>query len=431
MSDLGESYGSQPESKVEHLFRHEYGTLVAILVKRAGTYNLELIEDSVQHAMAQALHFWPRSGVPDNPPAWLYQVAYRQLLTELRNAKRRDEILSELGHTPFDDDTGGVGDIPLSSEMNDALLRLLFVTCHDALPVESQLVFTLKSLCGFSVSEIAFRLFISEANVYKRFGRAKRYLKQYPSSLQPLGASTLKQRMPMVLRVIYLIFTEGYLSSHHESAIRRDLCEEAIRLAKLLSHIPLGATPEAYALLALMYFNLARMPARQSDDGDLILLEQQDRSKWNLQHIVQALSYLARSAKGDVLSRYHLEASIAAEHCLSSSFETTAWENIALNYQQLERIAPSPMHVLNRAIAVAQWKGADAGIAILQSVKFPPWLETSYYWDVVWSDLSCRKGDFDAGLAHAKSAIEKAPTEKITSLILRRLARYGIQRDVL
>ena len=430
MSDLGESYGSQPESKVEHLFRHEYGTLVAILVKRAGIHNLELIEDSVQHAMAQALHFWPTSGVPDNPPAWLYQVAYRQLLTELRNTKRRDEILNGLGDASLDD-TGDIGDIPLSCEMNDALLGLLFVTCHDALPVESQLVFTLKSLCGFSVPEIAFRLFISEANVYKRFGRAKRYLKQYQSPLQPLDAVTLKQRMPMVLRVMYLIFTEGYLSSHHENAIRRDLCEEAIRLAKLLSCIPLGDTPEIYALLALMHFNLARMPARQNDDGDLILLEQQDRSEWNQQHIVQALSYLACSAHGDALSRYHLEASIAAEHCLASSFEKTAWKNIALNYQHLERIAPSPMHVLNRAIAVAQWKGADAGVAILQSVKFPPWLETSYYWDVVWSDLSCRKGDFTAGLAHARSALQKAPTEKTAALIIRRLAQYGIQPDAL
>lgn len=408
------------QGKVAHLFRHEYGKLVALLVRRIGVHHIDLIEDAVQWAMAQALEFWCKGKTPNSPSAWLYQVAYRHLLSEFRTIKYRSLLLNK--HLSVEEnEIIEDNEAFYSGEMSDSMLRMLFIACSDNNPVESQLVFTLKSLCGFSIREIALRLFISEANVYKRFSRAKKHLKNETLELDMLSNDEMLSRLPSVHRVLYLLFTEGYLSSHTDTAIRLDLCEEAIRLTRLLAESKIGDVPNSYALLALMYFHLARINSRQNEFGVLLLLEQQDRNQWDKQQISVAMSLLAQSANGDYISRYHIEAGIAAEHCLSPSFQQTRWGEVVASYELLHNIAPSPLHLLNLAIATAEWKTPEAGLAVLKSADMPDWLERSYYWYAVLADLLFRCGELALADKNADLAIAAAPTDSIKQLLFNRL----------
>lgn len=410
------------QQQVEHIFRHKYGKLVALLLRKFGIQYLETIEDAVQWSMAQALEFWPKEATPSSPSAWLYRVAHRHLLSELRTKKRKDLLLTK--YTVAEETTALYDDVnSFSSEMNNSMLRMFFIACHENIPVESQLVFTLKSLCGFSIREISLRLFISQANVYKRFSRAKNFLKDQNIDLNTLADSELVTRIPSIHHVLYLIFTEGYLSSHADIAIRQDLCEEAIRLLTILIESKFGNVPNSYALLALMYFHNARINSRKDDSGVLLLLEQQDCSKWNEQHITQGLYFLEQSAEGDNISRYHIEAGIAAEHCLSPSFKQTRWNNIVASYELLDRIAPSPIHLINRAVATAEWKGPHEGLAVLNTQNVPNWLISSYYWYAAKADLSFRCGDAINGKEYAALAINSAPTEHIKNLLTKRLIK--------
>ncbi len=415
------------QDQVAHLFRHEYGQLVALLVRRTSIHHLEAVEDAVQWAMTQALDLWKHSDTPNNPSGWLYKVAYRRLLSEFRANQRKQELLAnslEIDdyrlETPID--------IPLSGEMHDSLLRMLFVACNDKVPVESQLIFTLKSLCGFSIPEISLRLFITEANAYKRFSRARQHLKNQTAALDTLKDAEIIDRLPSVHRVLYLVFTEGYLSSHPDTAIRKDLCEEAIRLTLLLSKSTLGDMPESYALLALMYFNIARINTRQDDSG-LLLLDQQDRSQWSTSYISMGLGCLERSARGETISRYHVEAGIAAEHCLSQSFVQTRWDKIVASYELLERIAPSPLHQLNRALALAEWKNPQEGLAVLISTDLPNWLERSYHWYAVLADLQYRCGEHALAHKNENLAIQTAPNNSIKKLLSKRFMTYKFSNN--
>lgn len=405
---------------IEHIFRHEYGRLVALLTRRTAFYHFELVEDSVQWAMTQAVELWCRDKMPNSPAAWLYKVAYNHLLSELKASQRKQSLLTEYLST---NETGLIepNEIPFDSEMNDSMLRMLFSACDVSIPIESQLVFTLKSLCGFSITEISLRLFISEANVYKRYSRAKKHLKTKSVALDNLTENDMAERLPSVLHVLYLTFTEGYLSSHEDLAIRIDLCEEAIRMARLLVVSHIGYTPDSHALLALMYFHLARMPSRQDEYGALLLLEQQARSKWDQQQTTTAMAFLAQSADGDTISRYHIEAGIAAEHCLSPSFNQTRWDKIVASYELLERVAPSPIHILSRALAVAEWKGPKEGLAVLKSATIPHWLSNSYHWYTVQADLLFRSGKVGLSQKYAERAIELAPSNSIKKLLSKRL----------
>src|SRR5258706_9103928 len=312
---------------VEHFFRHEYGRLVATLSRRVGMQYIEAVEDAVQSALMTALKSWTIAGLPDSPSAWLFRVAYNDLMAELRQRTRRRRILEENAKENIDTPDNGP-DIFLAGELRDDLLRMLFVCCDEAIPVESQLVLALKTLCGFGVREIALRLFTSEANVYKRLGRALGRLRKHPTLPGDLTGDQYASRLPAVTKVLYLLFTDGYLSSHAEMAIRRELCDEAIRLAAILAEHPVGQAPETFALLALMHLHAARMAARQDSSGGLLLLEEQDRERWDRQQIQIGMEWLAKSAQGDTFSRYHAEAGIAAEHCLAPSFRETRWDKV-------------------------------------------------------------------------------------------------------
>ena len=410
----------------EHFFRHEYGRLVAMLSRRLGMRHLERVEDAVQDALLAALESWTKVGAPENPSAWLFRVAHNRVVGELRQRGRRDRLLAERGLESADTEAPSAT-AALSGDVRDDLLRMLFVCCDDVIPVESQLVIALKTLCGFDVPEIAERLFIPPANVYKRLGRARARLRELPFELDDLSSDQLASRLPAVQSILYVLFTEGYLSSHAEQAIRRELCDEAKRLTHILAEHPVGGTPETFALLALMHLQAARLTARQDGSGGLLLLEEQDRSSWDRVEIDLGLAWLGRSAQGDVFSRYHAEAGIAAEHCLAPSFEETRWDRIVECYVLLERRAPSALHTLNRAVAVAEWRGPVEGLAILLGLEPPSWLAGSYMWMAVLADLHARCGHDEPAKHYREAALASAPSLAVRDLLARRLNSHGTE----
>jgi RNA polymerase sigma factor (sigma-70 family) len=407
----------------EHFFRHEYGRLVAMLSRRVGRHHLETVEDAVQCALLAAVESWSRGSVPENPTAWLFRVAHNRVAGELRRQARRDRLVAQQGLDDADAAVAAPASV-LGGDVRDDLLRMLFVCCDDSIPVESQLVVALKILCGFDVREIAERLFTSEANVYKRLARARSRLRELPVEPGDLTGDQLASRLSAVQSILYLLFTEGYLSSAEES-IREELCDEAKRLAGILAEHPLGATPETFALLALMHLHAARMAARQDGSGGLVLLADQDRARWDQREIQTGLAWLARSAQGDVFSRYHAEAGIAAEHCLASSFEETRWDRIVESYALLERLAPSALHTLNRAVAIAEWLGPASGLAVLAELQPPPWLADSFMWAAVLSDLHQRCGHDEIAQRYREAALASAPSAAVSNMLTRRLQAGG------
>lgn len=391
-----------------------------MLARRVGVRHIELVEDAVQSALMAALTAWTEHALPDDPSAWLYRVAHNRLIQDLRLRLGREKIL-EVAAGELSDGAAHVADPWFSGEIRDDLLRMLFVCCDDAIAWESRLVLALKTLCGFSTAEIALRLFTSEANVHKRLSRARDRLRQTLPDVETPPLEALRSRLPGVHAVLYLLFNEGYLSAHAEHAIRRELCDEAVRLATLLAEHPVGAVPESFALLALMHLHVARLGSRLDVMGGLLLLEEQDRSLWDHTGIRVGLQWLERSATGDTFSRFHAEAGIAAEHCLAPAYSQTRWNEISDLYALLERIAPSPLHTLNKAVAVAEWQGPQAGLGVLEGLAPPAWLTGFYLWDAVLSDLHRRAGNRETAHQHRERALASAPTEAVRELLRRRL----------
>jgi RNA polymerase sigma factor (sigma-70 family) len=410
--------GATAPALVDHFFRHEYGRLVALLTRKAGVRHIEEVEDAVQGALASALAAWTAHGLPDDPGAWLYRVAYNGLISELRQKSRRVLILDRAAIPRAE--PSALIQAQFTTEISDDLLRMLFVCCDDAIPRESQLVLALKTLCGFSTAEIALRLFTSEANVYKRLARARERLREVYDDVETPPLEILKTRLSNVHAVLYLLFNEGYLSAHAEQAIRRELCDEAMGLATLLAEHPVGAIPETFALLALMHLHAARLAARSDGGGGLLLLEEQDRSLWDRDRIRIGAEWLERSSTGTEFTRFHAEAGIAAEHCFAPSFKETRWKEISDLYGMLERIAPSPLHTMNRAVALAEWQGPEAALELLSELAAPPWLVDSYLWDAVLSDLHRRAKNVEIASWHRERALAAAPTDAIRRVLRRR-----------
>ena len=405
----------------EHYFRHESGRLVSVLSRRFGVHRAELCEDAVQTALLRAVQSWPQRGLPDDTSAWLYRVAFNEVLGALRRERRTDASVdvedAGLAAAEVSADEAAY----LEHEVRDDQLRMLFVCANPGIPRESQIVFALKILCGFSTEEIALRFFQSNEAIYKRLQRARSALRERIEALEQPEIGELASRLPAVLEILYLLFTEGYSSAQPDVLIRHELCEEAIRLGRLLDEHPVGATPETAALLALMYLDAARFDSRVDGAGGLLLLEEQDRARWDRDLIGVGVSYLARAARGEVFSRYHAEAAIAAEHCLARSYAETRWNEIARLYEMLDRIVPSPINTLNRSIAIAEGQGPDAGLALLEAINPPPWLLGYYLWDATLGELYRRRGDLERATAHLTRALAAAPTHAEQALLRRRL----------
>lgn len=410
---------------VEHFFRHEYGRLVATLSNRVGVEHVEDIEDAVQSALMTAIENWTISGMPDNPSAWLFRVANNQLIGELRKRTRRRQILQDNAE---EFETESNPNPSQTSKPQDDLLRMLFVCCEETIPLESQLVFALKTLCGFSVREIAIRLFTSEANIYKRLERARNRLRELRPRVGTLTHETYSTRLASVQKVLYLLFTEGYLSSDGNSAIRHDLCQEAIRLTEILAEHSAGKSPGTFALLALMHLHAARIASRQDESGGLLLLEEQNRKLWDHNRICTGLRWLAESAEGTTFTRFHAEAGIAAEHCLAESFEKTRWDKVEECYELLEQFTHSPLHKLNRAVAIAEWKGPEEALELLEGLVPPTWLAGSHMWAAVLSDIHRRAGNLEQSKSYRKIAYDSAPTQQVRQLLQRRLEPGQVER---
>lgn len=409
------------EERIERCFRQEYGNLVSLLAGRIGIARIADIEDAVQSALAAALATWPRQSEPENPTAWLYTTARNQLLASLRSQSRRRELLDQHSAS-LEPDKSSVPETFLNEEIPDDLLRVLFLACDNSIPLESQLALALKILCGFSVKEIALSLFTSEANIYKRLARTRKQLQNLPFSSQELAASQYTDRLPSVLKVVYLLFNEGHLSTATETSIRLDLCIEAIRLATLLANHPLSRGPQSSALLALLHLHHARAASRANPSGGLILLEEQDRSKWNQKEIQHGLHWLAISAEGGEFSRYHAEAGIAVEHCLSPSFAATRWDRVIACYDLLISVSPSPLHILNRAVAIAEAQSPADALDSLEYLQPPSWLIGSYLWSAVLADLHLRSDNTTQADRYQELALAAAPTESIRSALNHRFA---------
>jgi RNA polymerase sigma-70 factor (ECF subfamily) len=309
------------------------------------------------------------------------------------------------------------------SEIEDSQLRMMFACCHPHLARENQLALTLKSLCGFGNAEIARALLVGEETIKKRLQRATRDLVEHQIALDPPPADELPARLDVVHQVLYLLFNEGYSSSHGDSAIRADLCEEAARLCHLLYSQPRLSTPATNALMALMLFHGARLDARLDHDGAFLLLEEQDRSKWDLRLMDRALEFLNRSAEGSVVSTFHLEAAIAYHHCTAKSYAETDWPAILRLYDHLLSISRSPVYLLNRAIVVAHIDGPAMGIRALEEAGRDRALAHYHLYDATLGEFYRRTGDFSRAREHFEAARRKTNSPFDRAIIDRRLGQ--------
>jgi RNA polymerase sigma-70 factor (ECF subfamily) len=407
---------------VEHFFRHEAGRLVSVLTRIFGWRNFDLVEDMVQATLVEALQSWRVHGAPANPSGWAHRVARNKVLDALRRDKAGERAREEwVAARPAQ--VGEIDELFLDTGIEDSLLRMIFACCHPRLAREDQLALTLKALCGFGNSEIARALLVSEEAVKKRLQRATRDLIDHQVTLDAPGPEELGRRLDSVHQVLYLLFNEGHSPCEGETAVRADLCEEAARLCHLLCCQPSFSTPATNALMALMLFHAARLEARLDGRGSLLLLEEQDRSQWDWRLIRRAQEFLDRSAEGTVVSPFHLEAGIAYHHCTAKSYAETDWPAILRLYDALLALHRSPVYLLNRAVALAQVAGPQAGIRALDEVGQGPALRHYHLFDATLGELYRRAGDMARARRHLEAARQKTSSPFERGLIERRLAQ--------
>jgi RNA polymerase sigma factor (sigma-70 family) len=416
---------AQPEPVaplVEHFFRREAGRLVAVLTRFFGWRNFDLVEEMVQATLLDALQSWRVRGIPDNPSAWIYRVAKHKILDSLRRteiARRVSRDWSSLRPTPND----GIDELFLDTAIEDSQLRMIFACCHPLLTRENQLALTLKTLCGFGITEIARALLVNEETIKKRLQRATKELIDHHISLDPPDATQLIERLDAVHQVLYLIFTEGHSPSRGEAAIRADLCEDAAYLCHLLCTHPQCSIPTTSALMALMLFHAARLEARLDDRGSILLMEDQDRTRWDQRLIQRAKEFLDRSAGGTSVSIFHLEAGIAMYHCSARTYADTNWPAILRLYDAMLTIHRSPVYLVNRAIVVAEVAGPLAGINELNEISQNTALRNYHLLDATLGELYRRAGHLDQARLHLEAARNKTRSVHDHAIIDRQLAR--------
>jgi len=409
----------------DHLFRREAGRMVSALVRLLGTRHLALAEDAVQDALLRALETWKFGPAPANPAAWLMRTAHNRALDLLRrqgNAERLGPALARAQEAaaPEDPADGVAGGGAIAGDE----LRLMFSCCDPSLPPAARVAVILKYLCGFSVREIAQALLTGEATVEKQLFRARRALEERETLFEVRDAAQVRERLPSVQGAVYLLFSEGYHGGHPRQAVREDLCHEALRLGELLSRLP-GAGPETEALLALFCLLAARLAARVGDDGNLLLLAEQDRGRWDGALVAEGLRRLARSAEGSDLTAYHLEAAIAARHAVAPSFAATDWPAIVGLYDLLLRLRPGPVVELNRAIAVGMAEGPEAGLRALGAILDPDRLAGYPFLPAALAEFEARAGRPELARSRLREALSLARNPDEEGLLARKLAAVG------
>lgn len=401
-------HAAQTSQLVEHFFRHETGRLHGTLVRLLGVENLSLAEDVAQEAMLRALRTWSMGGVPPNPSAWIMRVAMNLARDAMRHRRmsgaKETAIITHLEQMRSTAPESGASD----HELRDDALRLLFVCCHPSIAADAQVVLALKVLCGFGTGEIARAFLASEAAIEKQLTRTKQRIQESGVGFDIPEGEDLAPRLDGVLAALYLLFNEGYKASAGERLLREDLCQEAVRLMSLLVEHPVGNTPRSHALLALMLLTAARFPSRLDEQGDLLRLDDQDRSKWSQLLIERGLIHLAAAAQGNSLSEYHLQAGIAACHCTAANYEATDWSRILRHYDALYRLKPSPVVALNRAVAVAQVHGPQAGLEAVAQIPQRDRLEAHYLLHAVEGELQWRLKNHRAAAESFRRALQLA-----------------------
>ena len=394
----------------DHLFRREAGRIVSTLTRIFGVHNLALAEDVVQDAFCRALEVWKFRGVPENPSAWLMATAKNRALDVLRRERTARTFAPELGRLLESEWTVApvVEELFGANAIKDDQLRMMFSCCHPRLAEEAQVALVLHILCGFSVHEIANAFVSSVAAIEKRISRAKKVLAGSKRLFDVAGAEDFSRRLPAVQRALYLLFNEGYHGASPESAIRAELCQEAMRLTLLLLEHPLAATPATLALAALMYLHAARLPARVDASGNLSSLFDQDRSRWNSRLVAEGQRYLDLSATGSELTEYHVEAAIASVHAMADCTEDTDWGKIVSLYDTLMTIRPSPVFALNRAIAIAQHEGPERGLEEIRAIVNSDRLASYPFYHAALGEFEFQGGRSEIAREHFHQALALA-----------------------
>jgi RNA polymerase sigma-70 factor, ECF subfamily len=403
---------------VARAFHEEQGRVVAALIGMTGDW--DLAEECAQEAFAQALRTWPRDGVPRKPGAWLTTTARNRALDRLRRratetARLRDTLVLSPPADPAgtaDDDESGIA---------DDRLRLIFTCCHPALPLEARVALTLRTLAGLSTAEIARAFLVPEPTMAKRLVRAKHKIRDAGIPYRVPPAHLLPERTAGVLAVLYLLFNEGYAASSGADLVRRRLCAEAIRLARVLGQLMPGE-PETAGVLALMLFHDARRDARVGPDGELITLEDQDRTRWNRPQIEEADAILQAALRRGPAGPYLIQAAIAACHATAAEAAATDWAQIAWLYGRLADLTPSPVIELNRAVAVAMADGPAAGLELVAGLEASGDLAGYYLLPATRADLLRRLGDRPGAAASYRQALDLATTEPECRYLAGRLA---------
>src|SRR5437763_6157369 len=406
---------------VEHLFRRESGKMVATLTGIFGIEHLNLAEDVVQEALARALQTWPYRGIPENPAAWIMRASRNLALDVVRREKVFRAKEPEIARLMERDGSAPGAAIFSEHEIADDRLRMMFVCCHPVIPSEAQVALALKTLCGFSVTEISRAFLTTEAAIAKRLTRAKQKIQEARVPYEIPAGEELARRLDSVLRSLYLLFNEGYKASSGDNLVREELCREAIRLTELLAQHLAGNQPKTHALLALMLLNAARTSARQDDEGNLLRLEEQDRTRWDQPMIERGMSHLRESASGEAVSEYHLQAGIAACHATAKDYSLTNWGRILSLYDRLMEFDDSPVVALNRAVAIANFHGPESGLEAVRAIRDHEKLASYYLFYSMIGELAMRMNNREAAAEQFRKAFELADTKSERAFLLKRL----------
>ncbi len=410
---------------MEHLFRRQSGKMFSVLAGLFGFGNSALIEDIIQETFLTAMKTWRAKGAPENPEAWLMQVAKNKLINELKKRSNRARLNEVFAAEKIEDK---VDEIFLEERIKDSQLKALLTCGNPALKPKEQIMLTLKILSGFSDKEIASALLSTPQAVKKAIYRTKKTLQAHqPDFSSDLTESDIEERMETVQTIIYLIFNEGYKQTLGDNLVNEDLCFESSRLAVLISEIEGKHQPKTFALIALIYFSLSRFPSRTDDRGSMVDLQFQDRSKWDKDLIEAGAFFLKKSRDTDALSKYHLEATIASLHCMADSFKETDWESIAYCYEKLHQILPNSVVQINYAIALSHTRDLNSGlkelVKIEDEVKKP--LKSLFY--AAKADILFRSDKTDLALSYYRVALDSTENIFDKKFIESRIAKCEAQ----
>jgi len=409
---------SDAHARVADAFRREYARVVASVLRMVR--DIDLAEEIVQEAFEQALDRWPAAGAPDRPGAWLLTTARRRAIDRLRRARRVDARADALAYEVAlgaSDESPNVND---PETISDDRLRLIFTCCHPGLPADSRVALTLKLVGGLSTVEIAHAFLVPEPTIAQRLVRAKRTIRDRALPYEIPEGPELAERLPAVLAVIYLIFNEGYAAHVGDALVRHDLCAEAIRLGHMLAEL-MPREPEVLGLLALMELQASRADSRADAEGNLVLLADQDRSRWDRQGITRGLDRLDQAGPLAHAGPYQLQAAIAACHARAASWEATDWEAIVMHYRALVEIAPSPVVELNRAVAIGLARGPAAGLTALDAIDAAS-LRGYHLWPAARADFLRRLGRSAEAAAEYRRALALTDNAREQSFYAARLA---------